>query len=140
MSLVGIHYNEILIPGTFGQILILFIGFLVAAYYISVFFTHHEVTESEIILSQGLAFRAEIPLDNVEAVEYTQEMSPGVGVRHGSGKRFFLLTAASNMVEIRLKTPQRFYFLGIIPLWKTQRVFTNVDELLKFIQEIEKKI
>lgn len=140
LSLVGIQYRETVIPGTLGQILILVIGFLVVAYYISVFFTHHEVTESEIVLRQGFAFRAEIPLDNVEVVEYTQEMAPGVGIRHGSGGRFFLLAAPSNVVEIRLKTSQRFYFLGIIPLWKTQRVFTNVDEPLKFIQEIEKKI
>lgn len=140
LSLVGIHYNKILIPGTLGQILILVIGFLVAAYYISVFFTYHEVTEREIVLRQGWALRAEIPLDNVEIVEYTQEMSPGVGIRHAAGRRLFLLTAPLNMVEIRLKTPQHFYFLGIIPLWKTQRVFTNVDDPLKFIQEIEKKI
>jgi len=89
LSLVGINYKETPIPGTLGQILILIIGFGVAAYYISVFFTHHEVTEREILLKQGLAFRAEIPLDNVEFVEYTQDMSPGIGIRHGSGRRFF---------------------------------------------------
>jgi hypothetical protein len=140
LSLVGIQYGEARILGTLAPVLIMLIGFLVAAYYISVFFTHHEVTEREVILRQGLAFRAVVPLNNVEHIEYTQETSPGMGIRHGHGGRFFLITAPSNMVEIRLKAPQRFYFLGVIPLWKTYRVFTNVDEPLKFIQEIEKKI
>ena len=99
---------------------------LILIFSISPILTAHQLSDDEIVLKQGVYFKARIPLDRIESV---RRIDSGPR-RTGTWFRIFdevlyVTTRRYDLIEIRLKSEQRFGWA----LWKRadRIVFDTLD-------------
>jgi hypothetical protein len=112
---------------------------LLAGIFISPFFARHELRADRLVLRQGLNFAGSINYRNIAAVHATERTSMGFPLRVYPHTLFLVLWPV-NLVAIRLRRPQRFRLLHLLPVWKVREVVINVDRRDAFIADLRSRI
>ena len=101
--------------------------------------TAHELDAAHLVLRQGLNFRGQIAYGNIAAVYATERKPthfPIALYRH----TLFVALWPANLVAIRLRRPQRFRLLHVLPIWKVREVVINVDRRAAFIADVRARV
>jgi hypothetical protein len=112
---------------------------LFAGIFISPFLTRHELRADRLVLRQGLNFAGSIDYRNIAAVHATERTSTGFPLRVYPHTLFLVLWPV-NLVAIRLRRPQRFRLLHLLPVWKVREVVINVDRRDAFIADLRSRV
>ncbi len=137
LGMTGQHYPGLNLPDTpEGQIVQLLLLIGLWALLGTPFRTSHEVRTSDLVLRQGILFRAVLPFSEIEEAHLGTRRPIGLGVRWYPGI-LFVVTWPSNLVEIRLKRRHVFRLLGIIPLPPVQTIAVNVDDPIAFLGTVQ---
>lgn len=76
---------------------------------ISPFLTDHELTDQELILRQGLLFRAAIPLRDIRGVKEVEKGPAKTGVFFDyRGTSIYVTSQRTNLILIEMRTMRRF--------------------------------
>ncbi len=76
---------------------------------LSPLFTDHELTDRELILRQGLLFKAVVPLRDIRGVKEIDKGPAKTGVFFEyRGSAIHVTSQRSNLILIELRTPRRF--------------------------------
>lgn len=112
---------------------------LAAGIIASPWLTAHELDAEHLVIRQGLNFRGQIAYGNIAAV-YATERKPShfpiALYRH----TIFVALWPVNLVAIRLRQPQRFRLLHMLPVWKVREVVINVDRREAFIADVRARV
>lgn len=107
---------------------------LVALALLSPLLTHHEITETEIILRQGIWFRATIPFSEVALVEPVEiPVFSNAGIKG----RIILTGTRRKLVSIKLKNRMRFSQL----LWRSSdEIIIDITDPEGFVKAATRKL
>lgn len=112
---------------------------LAAGIVVSPWLTTHELDAEHLVLRQGLNFRGQIAYRNIAAVHATERKPthfPIALYRH----TLFVALWPVNLVAIRLRRPQRFRLLHVLPIWKVREIVINVDRREAFIADLRARV
>ncbi|HXT35197.1 MAG TPA: hypothetical protein VN837_06435 [Chloroflexota bacterium] len=112
---------------------------LLAGIFVSPFFTRHELRADRLVLRQGLNFGGSIRYSDIAAVHATERTATGLPLRLYPHTLFLTLWPV-NLVAIRLRRPQRFRLLHLLPGWKVREVVINVDRRDAFIADLRNRV
>jgi hypothetical protein len=112
---------------------------LLAAIFISPYFTRHQLRTDRLVLRQGLNFGGSISYRNIAAVHATEHKPSGFPLRLYPHTLFLALWPV-NLVAIRLRRPQRFRLFHFLPGWKVREVVINVDQRDAFIADLRRRV
>ncbi|HVC81644.1 MAG TPA: hypothetical protein VNL35_14220 [Chloroflexota bacterium] len=112
---------------------------LLAGIFVSPFFTRHELRADRLVLRQGLNFGGSIRYRDIAAVHATERTATGFPLRLYPHTLFLALWPV-NLVAIRLRRPQSFRLLHLVPGWKVREVVINVDQRDAFITDLRRRV
>ena len=101
--------------------------------------TRHELHADRLVVRQGLNFTGTIPYQAIAAVHATERMPTQFPLRLYRHTLFAVLWPV-NLVSIRLKQPQSFRLLGVLPTWKVGEVVINVDRRAEFLADLRARV
>jgi hypothetical protein len=101
--------------------------------------TFHELQPDRAVLRLGLYFRGAVAYANIASVHATERKSSGFPLRLYR-HTLFLALWPRNLVEIRLRRPQRFRLFHLLPVWKVREIVLNVDEREDFISDLRSRL
>jgi len=105
---------------------------------ISPFLTDHEITDRELILRQGLLFKAVIPLRDVSGVKEIDVGPAKTGVFFQyRGSSIYVTAQKSNLILVELRTTRRF---GWALAKKADRVFFDVLDQPRAVRMLNERI
>ncbi len=113
-------------------------GVLTAAF-ISPWLTAHELRADHAVLRLGLYFSGSIDYRNIASVHATERKPTEFPLRLYRHSLFLALWPA-NLVEIRLRKPQRFRVFHLLPFWKVREVVISVDRREAFIEDLRSRL
>lgn len=119
LSIQGI--DSLILAGMIGLVIVLILVFSV-----SPILTAHRLSDREIVLKQGVYFRAKIPLDSIRTVRRIDSGPRRTGTWFRIfEKALYVTTRRYDLIEIQLKAEQRFGWA----LWKSadRVVFDTLD-------------
>jgi hypothetical protein len=121
------------VPAHLGQLA------LFAALFGSPWLTNHELRADRAVLRLGLYFGGSIHYGNIDAV-YATERRPTEFPMRLYRHTIFLALWPVNLVEIRLRRPQRFRVFHLLPVWRIRDVVISVDKRDDFINDLRARM
>ena len=105
---------------------------------ISPFLTDHELTDRELILRQGLLFKAVIPLRDIRGVKEIDSGPSKTGVFFAyRGTSIYVTTQKSNLILIELRGARRFRWALAK---KADRIYFNVNDQSRMVRMLTERI
>lgn len=130
LSIQGI--DSLIIAGMIGLVIVLILVFS-----ISPILTAHQISDQEMVLKQGVYFRAKIPLESIKSVRRIDSGPRRTGTWFRIfGKVLYVTTRRYDLVEIQLRSDQRFGWA----LWKSaDRVVFDTLDNARFLHVMEER-
>lgn len=93
-------------------------------------FTQHEIDTNEIMLGQGMIFKAVFPLSQIEAVDiYSRK--PGIFGLFSTRGRIVLASSNKGLVRIKLNHKRRF---GMLLLRQADEIIIDLEKPEEFVK------
>ncbi|NYT12215.1 MAG: hypothetical protein GKC03_06655 [Methanomassiliicoccales archaeon] len=130
LSIQGVDF--LLLAGMIGLVIVLIIVFS-----ISPILTAHQLSNHEIVLKQGIYFKANIPLECIKSVRRIDSGPRRTGIWFKIFEKvLYVTTRRYDLVEIQLRSDQRFGWA----LWKTaDRVVFDTLDNARFLHAMEER-
>jgi hypothetical protein len=126
----------------FDLIVTIVMGAALAVFFIVVglspFWTEHSIDAEAIVLRQGWHFRIRIPLQNVKAINFIDEVPKRFGIFVAQSRGTLNITSSNiGLVSLKLRRPQRFASI----FWRrADEIVLDVTDREGFRQALEKEL